>query len=69
MSLVMCPHANDLDDVLLRKNLVHESMLDVYPARIGTGQISDELLVWRRCLKRIDFENLEESFGFGFQSS
>ena len=64
----MRPHSNDFDDSLPRKDLVDESMLNVYPSRVCTSQISDELLIWRGCLERIEFKNFEESFGFGFQS-
>lgn len=57
----MCPHSNDFDDSLFRENLVDETVLSIYPARIGTGEISHEL---GRGLKGIEFDNFEEPFGF-----
>jgi hypothetical protein len=62
----MCPHPNDFYDSLFFENLIDEPMLNVDAARIRSGKITDELLIWRRCLKRIEFENFEEPFDFGF---
>ena len=61
----MCPHSNHFNDALLRKNLVDESMLNVYSSGVGSEKVTDELLIWRGCLKGIDLENLEKSLGLG----
>jgi hypothetical protein len=40
-------------------NLIHQAVLDVDAAGVGSGQISDELFVWRGILERVlrdDFE-------------
>lgn len=63
----MCPHSNDLNNSLLRKNLVDVSVLNVYPPGVRASQIADQLLIRRFCLMGIVFENLDESFGFGLE--
>lgn len=54
---VMCPHSNDFHDPLFFKDLIDESMLNIYAARICSGEITHELLVGRRSLKRVEFKN------------
>jgi hypothetical protein len=41
--LVVRPHADDLDSLFILQNLVHQSMLDVDPAGIGTSKIAHVL--------------------------
>ena len=43
-------------------------MLNIDPARISSDQVTDKLFKARRGLEGIGFKNLEELFGFGFQS-
>ena len=56
----MRPHPNDFDGALVLENLVNETVLYVYPPRIRTVQITDQLLERRRVLKRISFQYLEQ---------
>jgi hypothetical protein len=39
----MCPHAQDADDFLVRKDLVDQTMMDIDPARVGARQVTDQL--------------------------
>jgi hypothetical protein len=68
-SFVMCPHPNDFHNAVVFENLVDEPMLDIDPSGIRSSQITNELFVPRRSLKGIYFENLEEFFSLGSQSS
>jgi len=64
----MRPHPNDFHDVAVFENLVHETMLNGDAARIRSAQITDKLFVAWRSLEGVLFKNLEEFFGFRFQS-
>ena len=46
--LVVGPHANDLDRMLLVEHLIDKPMLDVDAAGVSTGEIPDELFEGRR---------------------
>src|SRR5437867_3633037 len=63
---VMRPHSDDFYDAFSREHLIYETMLDSNPARVGSGEIADQLLVSWRGLERISFENSEEFYGFRF---
>ena len=65
---VMRPHSNDFGDSCFWKDLVDEAVLDVYPSRKRTRQISCEFLARRGCLVGIPFEDLKQSFGLGPKS-
>lgn len=65
---VMRPHAKHANNTLLRKDFIHETMLDVDAPRIGTGQIADQLFVRRRSLKRIGGEHSEQFQRFWLQA-
>src|SRR6266702_4161282 len=67
-SLVVRPHAEHLHDFFARQNLVDQAVMDVDPARIGTGEIADELLETRRRLEGIAFENFEKRLGLRLQA-
>jgi hypothetical protein len=41
----MCPHAQDADDFLVRKDLVDQTMMDIDPARVGARQVTDQMVV------------------------
>jgi hypothetical protein len=56
----MRPHPNDFDGASILENLVNETVLYVYPPRIRTVQITDQLLERRRGMKRISFQYLEQ---------
>ena len=60
--LVVRPHSEHLDDAFAFKNLVHEAMLDVDPARKSSGQIANQFLEWWRGAIRILTEHVEEPF-------
>jgi hypothetical protein len=55
----MRPHPNDFDGTLILENLVYEAMLYIYPPRIRTVQITNQLLERRWALKRINLQYLE----------
>ena len=57
----MRPHPNDFDGALILENLINETVLYVYPPRIRTVQITDQLLEQWRVLKRINFQYFEQS--------
>ena len=65
----MRPHPNDFHNTSIFEDLINEAMLNVDTARIRTGQITNELLISRRTLERVDFKNFEQFFGFWLQSS
>ena len=67
--LVMRPHADDLDDMFIFHDLVHQPMLDVDPAGIRSGEIAHKLLEGWRSLKRICFHDLKQFFCVPLQSS
>jgi hypothetical protein len=48
-------------------DLIHETVLNVDPARISTCQVSDQFLVGRRLLERILGHDVEETLGLGFE--
>jgi hypothetical protein len=52
-SFVVGPHPDNLDRVLGVINLIHQPVLDVDAAGIGSGQISNELFVGRGILKGV----------------
>lgn len=60
-SFVVSPHTDDLNCVLGVMDLIHQAMLDVDATGIGARQISDELFVWRRLLKRILRDDIEKT--------
>jgi len=56
----MRPHPDDFHGALIFENLVNETVLYVYPARIRTVQITYQLLERRWVLKRIGSQYLEQ---------
>lgn len=60
-SLVVCPHPNDLDDLLLFENLVDQPMLDIDPSREGAFEITKQFLVSRRSLIGVLLQDRKES--------
>jgi len=50
---IMRPHPNDLHRFDIIQNLVNRPVLDRDPAGTCAGEISRQLLVWRRTLVRI----------------
>ena len=59
-SLVVSPHPHDLDRPLGVIDLIHKAVLDIDAAGIGSRQISDELFVGRRILKRVLRDDVEK---------
>lgn len=58
----MRPHADDLHGVLSRVDLVHQTVLNIDAAGIGSFEIADQFLKrWRR-LQRILLEDLDQPF-------
>jgi len=64
-SFVMSPHPNNLHRPFLWVDLIHESVLDIDPARPRAIEISDQLLICWRALKRILLQNLKQAFCLG----
>ena len=62
-SFVVCPHPKDFHNVTFFEDLINEAMLNVDAARIRSGQITNELLVSRRSLERVEFKDFEQFFG------
>jgi hypothetical protein len=56
----MRPHPNDLHRLDIIQNLVNEPMLDIDPSGTCAGEISQQLLVWRRTLIGIFSQDFEE---------
>ena len=54
--------------MLIRQNLVHEAVLNVYPARKRASEVAYKRFVWRRILKRIDGDYVKQSLDIGAQS-
>ncbi len=42
--LVVGPHPEHVDDVLVRQDFEHEAVLDVDPTRVAAGEVAHELL-------------------------
>ena len=59
-SLVVCPHPNDLDDLLFFENLINQPMLDIDLARVGTFEIAEQFLVTGRTLIGILLQESKE---------
>ena len=64
---VVSPHTDDFDYVLGVMDLIHQAMLDVDAAGIGSGQISNELFVWRRILKWVLRDDVEKTLRLRFE--
>lgn len=60
-SFVVSPHTDDFDGALGVIDLIHQAMLDVDAAGIGSRQISDQFLVWRPILKRVLRDDVEKA--------
>ena len=56
------------DNVLFGEDLVDESMLNVDPSGVAPGEVTDELLVSRRCGERVVGEHVEQLLGSLLQS-
>ena len=67
-SFVVGPHTDDLDGVFGVINLIHQTVLDVDAAGIDSGQISDELFVWRGILKRVLRDEVEKTLRLWFEA-
>ena len=62
---VMSPHPDDFHRLFFWVDLIHESVLDIDPARPRAIEISDQLLICWRALKRILLQNLKQAFCLG----
>ena len=65
----MCPHPNDFHNAPFFEDLINQAMMNADATRIRSGQITNELLVSRRSLERIEFKDFEQFLGLCFQSS
>ena len=66
-SFVMRPHPENLDGPFGIIDLIHQTVLDVDTAGVGTGQIPDELLAGWWGLERILGDDVEQTLGLGFE--
>ncbi len=64
----MRPHPNHLHHPLCLEHLVNQPMLDIDPPRIGSGKITDELLVGRRIREWILRKDRKQELRFGLQA-
>jgi hypothetical protein len=62
-SVVVSPHPQNLNDLFLLKNLIHQTVLDVDPAGVCSQQISNKGFKWRRISKGILLNDLQEFLG------
>lgn len=65
--LVLGPHADDLDRLLLCINLIDEAMLNIDPAGERSRQIADELFVGWRILEGVVGQNIEKTGRLRFE--
>jgi hypothetical protein len=63
--LVVGPHSEHFDRLLVGIHLVNESVLNVDATRIGSGEVAHEFFVWGRVLEGVVGEDGEEAFGLG----
>ena len=57
---VVRPHSQNLDDLIIFKDLVDQLVLNVDASRISTCEIAQQLLVTRRCLVWIVSKNFKQ---------
>lgn len=67
LSFIVSPHPKDFNGVLGFINLINQSMLNVDPTGMCAGQISDKFLEWRRILKRVFRDDVQETLRLGLQ--
>jgi len=66
---VMSPQSQYLHHSLILEHLIHKSVLNIDPSRVGAGKITDELFVGRRILERIIGQNIQKKLRLWFQAS
>ena len=64
-SFVVSPHADDFDRTLGVIDLIHQAMLDVDAAGVGSRQIPDELFVGRWVLEGVLRDEIEQPLRLG----
>ncbi len=64
----MSPHSDDLDGLDVFQDLIDKAMLNVDPSRICAEEIAQELFEWRRVLKWIFTEDIQQPGGRGFKA-
>lgn len=64
-SLVVAPHPQHLDDLLVLYHLVDQPVLDVDASRVRAAQVAHELLIARGRGERVLLEQREQLGGFG----
>ena len=65
---VVGPQSQHFDDTFALRHLVHEPMLNADASRVGSGQVTHELFVGRRILKRVLGYDCEKGFGFDLEA-
>ena len=60
LKFVVCPHAQYLHHARLFQHLVHQSVPDIQPPRIRPLKRAAQLLIRRRVLKRVFFQDGEK---------
>jgi hypothetical protein len=67
-SLVIRPHAQHANGLLLLEHRLHQLTLDVDSPRIGAIQVANQFLIGRGNLKRMMRDQLQKLLGLGFQT-
>jgi len=65
---VVSPQTQYLHHSLIFERLIHKSVLNIDPSRVGAGKITDELLVGKRILERIIGQNIQKKLRLWFQA-
>jgi hypothetical protein len=64
-AFVMCPYSKNFNDAFLLINLVNEPMLDIAPAGISSGKITDQFFVRWWILERVFSDYFKKLLCFG----
>ena len=65
---IMSPKPQNFNDFLGLENLIHQSVLNIYSAGIGTGKITCRFYGGGRVLEGIGFQNFKQFFSLTFQA-
>lgn len=65
----MGPHPKYFDDMLLFKNLIDKSVLNIDAPRVGAFEVAKKLFKWWWPLERVSGKQCEELFGFRAKTS
>ena len=64
----MRPHSKDADGLLPGENFIHQPVVNIDATRVRALEVAYKLFEWRRVLKWIGLQKLEERLGLGLQT-